>query len=108
MDTSGDGVVNGLLYAVLLVAALALAPRLPRLPRRRDRPVPAAAVTLWLLVAVPSILGLVFPRVYTALYRDPALILEQGQWWRVVTSVGVQDGGLRGAVFNLVALAVAA
>ena len=33
-------------------------------------------------------------------------LIGQGQVWRLLTSLVVQDGGLIGAVFNLVALAL--
>lgn len=57
-------------------------------------------------MAVPSLLQLtVAPRLLGALRRDRTAI-EAGQWWRLVTSLVVQDGGWSGAVFNLMALLV--
>lgn len=103
MDTSGSGTVNAALYAVFLVLSIVIGQRLAGPVRR-----PVATVTLWLLVAIPSVLGLLVPAVYDALHRDPELIAQHGQWWRLVTAVAVQDGGLYGAVFNLVELAVVA
>jgi hypothetical protein len=41
-----------------------------------------------------------------ALRRDPAATLQHGEWWRVLTSVVAQDGGLVAAVFNLVVVVV--
>lgn len=101
MDTSGGGTVNAALYAAFLVATILIGHRLAG-PARR----PVATATLWLLVAVTSVLGLLVPAVYAALHRDPDLITLHGQWWRVVTAVAVQDGGPAGTMFNLTVLAV--
>lgn len=62
---------------------------------------------MWAVVAVPSLLQIVLPVLLDAFERDPALIRD-GQWWRIVTSVAVQDGGLVGTAVNLAALAVVA
>ncbi|AXH95694.1 rhomboid family intramembrane serine protease [Ornithinimicrobium avium] len=70
----------------------------------RPRP---ATVTLWLLVAVPSVLQTCVPGLLAALERDWRLVAG-GQVWRLATSVVVQDGGVAGTVFNLFALAVVA
>lgn len=106
MDTSGSG-PSALLYVVLLAATASAARSvLGDLGRRLRRP-PRAAVGLWLAVAVPSVVGLAVPAVYRALFRAPALVGD-GQWWRLLTSAVVQDGGVAGAVFNLVALALVA
>jgi membrane associated rhomboid family serine protease len=58
---------------------------------------------LLLAVGLPSALQFVFPALLPALQRDGARI-AQGEWWRLITALGVQDGGLGGAVFNLVSL----
>jgi Rhomboid family len=68
---------------------------------------PVAAVALWLTVAIPSLLQFSFPGLLHALERDPDQIRQHGQWWRLVTSAVVQDGGIAGTVFNLVILAIA-
>src|SRR4051794_18404748 len=62
---------------------------------------PAATIALFILVALPSLLQIPFPRVLTALERNADLILHHGEWWRVVTSPVVQDGGVAGTIFNL-------
>jgi membrane associated rhomboid family serine protease len=62
---------------------------------------PTATVALFVLVAIPSLLQVPFPRVLTALQRNADLILHHAEWWRVVTSLVVQDGGVAGTVFNL-------
>jgi hypothetical protein len=76
------------------------------LPPRHPAHLPAPAVALWLLVAVPSLLQFAFPEIYDLLHRDSALIMDHGQWWRPYTSFVVQDGGVMGTAFNLVTLAI--
>lgn len=53
-------------------------------------------------VAIPSFAQFAFPGLFLALRRDADRILHHGQWWRVATSLVVQDGGVAGTVFNLV------
>ena len=103
MSTSGGTWVNAVLFVLTIALAVQIA-----LILRDGRPpsVTWTAVGLWLLVAVPSLLQIPFPALLTSLRRDPDLIRHNGQVWRVLTSVLVQDGGLPGTVFNLVILAV--
>jgi membrane associated rhomboid family serine protease len=107
MSSSGGGTVNAVLYVIMLACAVRAAVVLlgGDLARVLRRP-PAAAVALWLIVAIPSLLQLAFPGLLHALERDPDQIGQHGQWWRLVSSAVVQDGGLAGTVFNLVILAV--
>lgn len=106
MDTSGGSVVNAIAYVFVIVvparAAIAIVP----VPRALWRPQPAA-VALWLTVAIPSVIGLVWSPLTEALRRDPERIRD-GQIWRLLTSAVVQDGGVLGTGSNLVYLAVAA
>jgi len=109
MSTSGGGTVNAVLYVIVLAcsvraAAALLGGDLARLLRRP----PVAAVALWLVVAIPSLLQFAFPSLLRALERDPDQIRQHGQWWRLFTSAVVQDGGVAGTVWNLVILAVVA
>jgi hypothetical protein len=105
MSTSGGGTLNACGYIVILVCCLGagtlvlgdLGPWL-----RRPRPV---ATALWLIVAVPSVVELAWHPIYEALARRPHEIRD-GQVWRLLTSVTVQDGGLGGTIFNLVMLAL--
>ncbi|MFC9834730.1 rhomboid family intramembrane serine protease [Rhodococcus sp. NPDC127530] len=102
MTTSGAGWPSAVLFAVVLVLATLLgSTRIGEV--RLTRP-PRTAVVLWLLIAVPSLLQIVVPAVLDALERDPTQIRDH-QWWRIVTSVAVQDGGLAGTVVNLLVLA---
>jgi membrane associated rhomboid family serine protease len=81
-------------------------------PRSETIPLPGATriryplitLTLFVLVAIPSVLQFPFPRLLYALRRDGDLTLHHGEWWRVVTALLVQDGGVVGTVSNLVAL----
>jgi hypothetical protein len=104
MSTSGGTWVNALLLTLALVLSIQIG--LALLGRRPA--VTVAAVGLWLLVAIPSLLQFPFPALLTALRRDPELIRHHGQVWRVLTSVVVQDGGVPGTVFNLLVLAAIA
>ncbi len=118
LTTSGDTPFSAILY----VALLALTVQLAVVLAERGRPTPPAsrfrlfvspreaggAVGIWLLVAVPSVLQSALPDLLLGLRRDPNLILNGGEPWRVVTSLVVQDGGLAGTVFNLVVLAIVA
>jgi membrane associated rhomboid family serine protease len=107
VSSSGGGTVNAVLYVIMLACAVRAAVALlgGDLARVLRRP-PAAAVALWLVVAIPSLLQFAFPGLLRALERDPYQIRQHGQWWRLVTSAVVQDGGVAGTVFNLVILAV--
>src|ERR1043166_5289024 len=67
----------------------------PRLPK--------ITIVLFLIVAVPTVLQFFFPALLTALERDRSRILA-GEFWRLATSLLVQDGGIQGSVFNLVSL----
>ena len=109
MSSSGGGTVNAVLYVIVLACAvragaILLGGDIARVPQRP----PVAAVALWLIVAIPSLLQFAFPGLLPALERDPDQIRHHGQWWRLVTSAAVQDGGIAGTVFNLVILAIVA
>ncbi|MGD9530275.1 rhomboid family intramembrane serine protease [Pseudonocardia sp.] len=98
MDTSGSSAVAAVLLWVVAGLAGVAAQRLPVRTRR-----PAVALALCLVVAVPSVLGLLVPAVYEAAFRDPALVRD-GQWWRLATAIVVQDGGWPGLASNLALL----
>lgn len=99
------GGVTSATYALVLVTAFASAPQLAApsgAPRRR----PTATVAALLAVGLPTVAQLtVAPWLLGHLRRDWAQI-GGGQVWRLVTALVVQDGGLPGAAFNLVSLAV--
>jgi hypothetical protein len=104
VDTSGDGVANVILYLVVLVLFVQVGIRLlrvSRLPRR----FPIVALATTVVIGVPSLLQFAWPTVARSLARNPGLTINHGQWWRVLTALLAQDGGLAGAVFNLVVVA---
>ncbi|MEZ0074360.1 rhomboid family intramembrane serine protease [Planotetraspora sp. GP83] len=68
------------------------------------QPLPRVTVIVFLITAVPSLLQLFSPSLLTTFERDPSLV-GSGEWWRLATSLVVQDGGLIGTAFNLVSLA---
>ena len=108
MNTSGTGTVFTIGYWVVLAMTIACAAQLlgnlgPRL--RAPRP---AALALFAVVAVPSLIELGWHGIYTALYRAPDQIKVHHEYWRLVTGSIVQDGGLEGTIFNLVILFVIA
>jgi hypothetical protein len=109
MSSSSGGTVNAVLYVIVLACAVRAGAVLlgGDLARALRRP-PVAAVALWLIVAIPSLLQFAFPGLLHALERDPDRIRQHGQWWRLLTSAVVQDGGVAGTVFNLVILAIVA
>ena len=92
------------LYAVVLATAFAAS---------RVRPLAAPARAKWpwattialIIVGIPTLAQFtVAPMLLENLERNWTLI-ARGQVWRLLTSLVVQDGGLVGAIFNLVALA---
>lgn len=109
MSTSGDDPRAWLLYAVLIaVTVLAAAPHPRRDPvaaRAWWWPPPTAATVVWVVVAVPSLLRLLTPGAFEVFVRIPDRTRER-EWWRVMTSALIQDGGVAGTVGNLVVLAV--
>lgn len=107
MSTSGGTGLNALAYVVIIVAALAVAGRVNGDPGRTLTRPSRAVLAIWAVVAVPSILQFAFPALLDALSRRPELITD-GQVWRLLTPLVVQDGGVFGTVSNLVYLYVVA
>lgn len=104
MDTSGSSTLFATCF-VLVVAVAAMSVRPLLMHRLSVRRLPAAGWVLWCCVAVPSLLQIPFPQVYDAFHRDASAIVDDHQWWRLATSITVQDGGIAGTVSNLVLLA---
>jgi hypothetical protein len=113
VDTSGSGLPNIILYIVVLTLFVQVAIRLlreagpPATPGApgHHRPFPVFALAATVVIGVPSLLQYVWPILTTTLDRNPDLTLQHGQWWRVLTALLAQDGGLAGAIFNLVVVA---
>lgn len=74
-------------------------------PVRAQRRPGLAGIGLWLVVALPSVLQLAVPALLHDGMRRTAEIRD-GQLWRLVTSMVLQDGGVGGTVSNLTLLAV--
>lgn len=94
----------GLLYWVVFAGGWF---QLRRAAMRTNQPVRVTgwAVALWLAVAIPSGLQFLWPELLTRGARDGAAI-GSGEWWRLLTSLFLQDGGWLGTAFNLFVLAI--
>jgi membrane associated rhomboid family serine protease len=93
-------------FYALVVATGWASVQAPGAPPPRGAGRPWATIVALVLVGIPSILQLVAaPGLQAALERRPDE-LSDGQPWRLVTSLVVQDGGWPGTVFNLVYLAL--
>ncbi|MFC4112452.1 rhomboid family intramembrane serine protease [Nonomuraea zeae] len=66
---------------------------------------PYVTAAVFTITVVPSLLQLAVPGLEAAWMRDPAAIAA-GEWWRPVTALLVQDGGVFGTLANLAFLAV--
>jgi membrane associated rhomboid family serine protease len=80
---------------------IAFQQRLARVGIRRP---PWLTLTVFLLTAVPSCVQAMVPAVLHDLERTPAGLT--GQWWRSISSLVVQDGGVVGTLSNLAFLLV--
>lgn len=100
MQSGFDGVM---LWILIIGAAMGSGPVLRATNQHFRRP--WMTITLAIMTCITSTLGNVFPAVLDALDRDRSLLLD-GQWWRIVTPLFVQDGGWAGTIFNIVALLV--
>jgi hypothetical protein len=107
VDTSGDSIAS--IVVSLLVLAVFIRSALGMLRQAaRPRTVPWLTIVLVVVIGIPSIGQYVgWPAAGDALRREPQLTLHHGEWWRVVTAVLAQDGGLVAAIFGLVVVAIA-
>ena len=62
-----------------------------------------ATLTVGVVIGLSAMLQLFFPWLLLVLERNATLIAS-GEWWRLVTALFVQDGGIAGSIFNLVSL----
>jgi membrane associated rhomboid family serine protease len=67
------------------------------------RKIPVVTLTLVIAIAIPSVLQFFFPAILPTFERDYTQF-RAGDWWRLVTPLFVQDGGVAGTMFNLVGL----
>ena len=106
-------IVRTLFYVVVLYAACVAGLlrirahngviTLPGKATRLLQPLPWAALLSAVAIAIPTTLQFVFPSVL-ALFRRDASAFWAGDWWRLLTPLLVQDGGVRGSIFNLLSL----
>jgi membrane associated rhomboid family serine protease len=100
-----NAAILAVLYAASLWAAWIAARLFCQRHRRGPFRMPIATIATLVVVGVPSLLQLtVAPGLLSTLRRTPTEVAD-GELWRLVTSLLVQDGGVWGATFNLVALA---
>jgi hypothetical protein len=104
VDTAGSGLPNVIAYLVVLALFVQVGIRLLR-ASGRPRHFPVFAVVATIGIGLPSLLQYIWPAIATTLERNPELTLAHGQWWRVLTALLAQDGGLAGAIFNLIVVA---
>jgi len=103
MDTSGESALSIVLDIVVLALFVGVSTR-PLWSRALRRPWPAVAAVV--VVGVPSLLQFAWPALGSALMREPGETLRHGEWWRVLTALLAQDGGIAAAVFNLLVVAI--
>lgn len=60
------------------------------------------------LIALPSLLQIPFPAVFSWLSGQPELFIEHHEYWRLFTAMLVQDGGMIGTFFNIISLVLIA
>lgn len=67
---------------------------------------PWLTVVIALVTLVFSVLGELDRDILDLLRRDGYGLTQQGEWWRIVSPLVVQDGGWPGLIFNLLTLVV--
>ena len=65
--------------------------------------IPVATLALVIAIAISSTLQFFFPAILRIFERDYTQF-RAGDWWRLITPLFVQDGGVAGAISNLVGL----
>lgn len=66
---------------------------------------PRMTLFLFLMIAIPTTLQFFFPGLLPLFQRDTTRFMN-GEWWRVITPLFFQDGGISGTIFNLMSLAL--
>ncbi|AJC54346.1 MULTISPECIES: hypothetical protein [Streptomyces] len=99
-----DAIVFNLTTAALMVLMFKCGILLIGEGTVRRRPVPWVAIALTAVAVGAVVLQLAWSGAMDALDGDP----RKTGWWRVVTSVFMQNGGLFGGIWNIVTLAVIA
>lgn len=93
--------------AVVFVILIKAAAAFVGVSSARERRPSIWAPILWAGVAIPTLAQVVWPSLLGALRSDPTRI-GGGEWWRLLSSIIIQDGGLSSAAFNLISLAIVA
>ncbi|HMB23914.1 MAG: rhomboid family intramembrane serine protease, partial [Chloroflexota bacterium] len=95
------------IYSAYLAGFLYLRNQSVELPASKSKPFrfPWVTLFLFLMVAILSILQNLFPDLLLLFRRDTVRFLD-GEWWRLVTPLFFQDGGIGGTISNLVGLAL--
>jgi membrane associated rhomboid family serine protease len=75
-------------------------------PRMVSIQFPRATILLLVAVGIPSILQFFHPAILVLFQRDYLRFLH-GEWWRLITPLFVQDGGMAGTSFNMIGLLLA-
>ena len=93
------------LLAVLVTASV-VAGGLVLRQRGKRLVFPGVTIAIAAVTLVVSVIGEFDRGILDLLGRDEFGLTQQGEWWRIVTPLFVQDGGWAGLIFNLVALLV--
>jgi membrane associated rhomboid family serine protease len=91
------------LYGAFIAGSLHLRAAAPAAMPQQRITLPVMTILMAVAIGIPTMLQFVFPTILTTLERDTTRFLA-GDWWRIVTALFVQDGGVIGSVFNLVSL----
>jgi rhomboid protease GluP len=94
------------LYSAYLAGSLHLRTQSTKLSRETDRTarsIPYATLVLTIAIAIPTTLQFFFPAILQMFERN-YMEFRAGDWWRLITPLFVQDGGVSGSLFNLVSL----
>jgi membrane associated rhomboid family serine protease len=89
----------------LIGASIYIGAALRRRQLLTDAAPPLATVVTAVLVLAGLALQLHFPSLLGRMERNP-VGLAMGEYWRILTPLFFQDGGISGGVFNLMALAL--
>lgn len=74
-------------------------------PAAVKQPTPWTMITVFVITAIVTGLGMLNPAVLAALERAPGA-LSQGEWWRLITPLFVHDQGWSQIIFNAASLIV--
>jgi len=74
-------------------------------PTSKKSTFPRTTFFLILAIGIPSTLQFFFPTLLSTFQRDYERFLN-GEWWRLISPLFFQDGGIYGTIFNLISLAL--